>query len=224
MSSKINIASFFSEPYFYPILDINSSRHFIEGITEKRSCFKDNFNITELINDYYPVLNLWQECGLFYYQLRAKGLSSEQYLSLAIELRREFPAMFIIVNDRAAEALSHPEVFSGLHLGQEDLAALDLQTKIELLAARGHHKTKSANFILGLSTHNAKEIEDALLAQSETGIAWDYIALGPCFSTYSKKGRDILSEGIDSKTLALALSSFDKVMDKVIAKKKYSKN
>ena len=118
-----------------------------------------------------------------YYQLRAKSMSAISYLRLAEKLQAAYPQMHILANDFAKTALSHPQLFYGLHLGQEDLRELsrsDRKTKEALYNLS--HETKT--FILGLSTHKASHIRSAL--RVEQPIAWDYIALGPCFATSSK--------------------------------------
>ncbi len=162
------------------------------------------------------LLSLWQACGLNFYQLRAKSLSSKEYLKWAGALKQAHPELHIIANDRATEALRHQDYFSGLHLGQEDLLRLQENIVQELvrrsLEAHVQANTKQKNkaplrFFLGLSTHNSVQIQKALGASAcresskgqafeqwqpakescKSSIPWDYIALGPCFHTSSKK-------------------------------------
>ena len=132
-------------------------------------------------------LAMWQSCGLTYFQLRAKSISALEYLRLAEKLQAAYPQMQILANDFAKAALSEPQLFCGLHLGQEDLRELknsDKKTRDALYNLSHETKTKSKTFILGLSTHGAAQIQKALTR--EDAIAWDYIALGPCFATSSK--------------------------------------
>ncbi|MGA2114089.1 MAG: thiamine phosphate synthase [Bryobacteraceae bacterium] len=104
-------------------------------------------------------------------QIRHKGHWSRavhQEAIQVVELCRRFGAI-PIVNDRADCA----RLFSaGLHLGQEDLAPKD---------ARG---LMGAGAVVGFSTHNAAQ------AAIAAGEPVDYVALGPIFSTSSKRNPD----------------------------------
>lgn len=72
----------------------------------------------------------------------------------------------LIVNDYWREALELGADY--VHLGQEDLAAADVQA----LKARG--------IKIGISTHSVEELETALAAEP------DYVALGPIWETKLK--------------------------------------
>ena len=96
----------------YPILDLDS--------LEKRGIEPGQ------------LLEMWQTLGLGYYQLRAKRLDRERYMALARRLKSDWPEMLIIANDFLDEALEHRDVFHGVHLGQEDLAALTKEQKKRL--------------------------------------------------------------------------------------------
>jgi thiamine-phosphate pyrophosphorylase len=72
----------------------------------------------------------------------------------------------LIVNDYWAEAIAQGASF--LHLGQEDLAAADLD------------RIKASGAKLGVSTHSLDELETALAAKP------DYVALGPIYETKLK--------------------------------------
>jgi thiamine-phosphate pyrophosphorylase len=72
----------------------------------------------------------------------------------------------LIVNDHWREALQAGADY--VHLGQEDLAAADLST------------LKAREIRIGLSTHDALELDVALAAEP------DYIALGPIWETKLK--------------------------------------
>ena len=160
---------------------------------------------------FYPILNLpppplrkkdteilrqritmWEACGLGYYQLRAKAATEAEYLSLAAKLKEACPNMNILANDFASLAIAEPAVFSGLHLGQEDLAELkktDRETMEALRELRHEARKKERSpFILGISSHNAKELGSAL--RIEDGIFWDYAANftgSHIFAGHSKK-------------------------------------
>ncbi len=101
-------------------------------------------------------------------QLRAKGQSADEIFTAAKEIRSlksSFDFSFII-NDRIDIALMSNA--DGVHLGQND---------IPLGEAR---KLLGNNKILGLSTQNAAEAQEA----KELGA--DYISLGPIFKTRTK--------------------------------------
>ena len=106
--------------------------------------------------------------GVTVIQLRAKNASDEQVLVLAGKMKNECrkrKALFIL-NDRADLALLAGA--DGLHLGQKDLPV-----KIARSIFSG---------IIGVSTHNAKEIRKAKIDRV------DYIGFGPVYLTATKKG------------------------------------
>ena len=72
----------------------------------------------------------------------------------------------LVVNDYWREAIELGAGF--VHLGQEDLAAADLAA------------IRAAGMKIGVSTHNAEELDKALAA------AADYVALGPIYATTLK--------------------------------------
>lgn len=126
---------------------------------------------------FYPVVDTldWVRrltgLGVGTVQLRAKDLNDGEALQLvsdALEIVRDTPVR-LVVNDywRAAIVAGAKH----LHLGQEDLAEADL------------HEIRKAGLTLGLSTHDAAELETALAAEP------DYIALGPIFPTTLKSMR-----------------------------------
>ncbi|MGQ0599690.1 bifunctional hydroxymethylpyrimidine kinase/phosphomethylpyrimidine kinase [Aquabacterium sp.] len=82
----------------------------------------------------------------------------------------------LFVNDHWQHALQQglqPELKLGLHLGQEDLLALDEPARQQLLAARGR-------VVLGLSSHSAWELARA------AGCGASLIACGPVMPTTTK--------------------------------------
>lgn len=104
------------------------------------------------------LLQLWEDLGLTFYQLRAKNLSMEDYLELALKLAGQSP-LRLIVNDHYSLLEAHP--FAGCHLGQSD---------------RLHSGVLPGKGFLGLSTHNVEEFQTAMAE------GWSYVALGPCFA------------------------------------------
>ena len=153
---------------------------------------------------------MWESCSLDFCQLRAKKAKPQEYIQLGQSLRQHNPRMRLIANDFAKEAVENTEIFSGLHLGQEDLKGLEETTKEKLI----EKSRKKEGFILGLSTHNSKQIQRAV----ETPFCWDYLALGPCFPTLSK--RKNLSPVLDIQTFNHAVQEMYIFAKKEIKKMK----
>jgi thiamine-phosphate pyrophosphorylase len=91
-------------------------------------------------------------------------------LAQALATRAEQAAATFIVNDRADIAAAVGA--SGLHVGQDDLSPAEVRPLLPPPA------------LIGVSTHNRQQIEIAC------GQPVDYIAIGPVFSTRSKKNPD----------------------------------
>lgn len=110
--------------------------------------------------------------GSRFIQLREKLASPKQFfseVSAAMEIAQDSGAV-IIVNDRADIALaSHAH---GVHLGQDDLP---------VTAAR---KLLGDRAIIGISTHNEKQVGEALK------LPVNYIAFGPIYPTATKDDPD----------------------------------
>jgi thiamine-phosphate pyrophosphorylase len=101
-------------------------------------------------------------------QVRAKDLSDGALLALAREAvaaARPLGAL-LLVNDRPDIALLAGA--AGAHLGQEDLPPRDAR------------KVLPAGAVLGLSTHEDRQVEAA------AGEPLDYVAIGPVFATRTK--------------------------------------
>lgn len=121
------------------------------------------------------------EGGVKMIQLRAKAMSSRDFLELA-RIVRELTTPFdckLIVNDRVDIALA--SAADGVHLGQEDLP---LQISRNLLGDK----------IIGISTHTVDQAKEA----EENGA--DYIGFGPMFGTntkdtgYGARGLEMLAQ------------------------------
>jgi thiamine-phosphate diphosphorylase len=100
-------------------------------------------------------------------QLRVKTSASRVFLALADEViaaARPHGAT-VIVNDRAD--IARMAAAGGVHVGQEDLPP----EVARAVLGRG---------VLGVSTHSAQQVDDALLTST------DYIAVGPVYATDSK--------------------------------------
>ena len=101
-------------------------------------------------------------------QLRYKVSSDFEFLDLALKLSklcRKRRALFL-VNDRVDIAMMSGA--HGVHLGQNDMPVKEAK---KLLKGK----------IVGVSTHNRKEVLEALRSKA------DYIGFGPMFETKTKK-------------------------------------
>jgi thiamine-phosphate pyrophosphorylase len=143
-------------PLLYPIIDVESLRGGAE-----------NGRLLQAVCSHALAL---AEAGCTLMQYRAKQLNGREALAQARELRRLLPGVTLIMNDRADLCLAAG--FEGVHLGQEDLSP------------EGARLVVGAERIVGLSTHNAAQITDALTK------AVDYLAIGPVFATGSKENPD----------------------------------
>ena len=130
------------------------------------------------------VLAAFLEGGATFLQLRDKTLSTAERLRLAeaaVSQARAAGAR-LIVNDRADIArLSGAD---GVHVGQDDLSVDDVRRIV------------GPDAIVGLSTHDAAQIEAAARTSAS------YIAVGPIYSTatkdtgYSARGLDLVRRAV----------------------------
>ena len=107
--------------------------------------------------------------GVKLVQLRMKNVPSEvlhQHIQRAKLVCKQFHCQ-LIINDYWKAAIEEKCDF--IHLGQEDLVAANVD------------KIKKAGLKLGVSTHDASELNKALAAKP------DYVALGPVYQTILKK-------------------------------------
>lgn len=112
------------------------------------------------------------DAGVRLFQYRDKEAFSDELLENSRRLAAELipRGITFIVNDRADVAALAGA--SGVHVGQEDLAVRDARTVV------------GPNRLVGVSTHNRAEFEQAAAAPA------DYIAVGPIFSTSTKANPD----------------------------------
>jgi thiamine-phosphate pyrophosphorylase len=106
--------------------------------------------------------------GVKLVQLRIKEAPSDVVraeIAQAIDLARAHDCQ-LVINDYWREAIAAGADF--VHLGQEDLASADLSA------------IRSAGLKLGISTHSAAELDEAMPARP------DYVALGPIYPTKLK--------------------------------------
>lgn len=127
------------------------------------------------LDPFYPIVDSadWIErlvpLGIKLIQLRMKNVREDvlrQHIQRAKLICKQFHCQ-LIINDYWKIAIEEECDF--IHLGQEDLAVANLE------------QIKKAGMKLGVSTHDASELNDALAAKP------DYVALGPVYQTILKK-------------------------------------
>jgi thiamine-phosphate pyrophosphorylase len=138
-----------SLPRLYPILDA--------------SCFATDADLFRFVEQL-------ASAGITFLQYRNKRAAAPQVLAQARELRRRFPSLTWIMNDRADLCVAAE--FDGVHVGQEDLSPEGARLVI------GHDRQ------LGVSTHNLAQVRAAEATST------NYIAIGPIFTTSSKTNPD----------------------------------
>jgi thiamine-phosphate pyrophosphorylase len=129
-----------------------------------------------------------RDAGVRWLQYRDKRASDAEVVERMRELRAIFSAgeATLLLNDRVhlCEAVGA----DGVHIGQEDLAA------------KRARRILGPERLLGVSTHNVKQLRAAL----KTGAA-DYLAIGPVFATGSKDNPDPMV-GLEGVKAARALT------------------
>ena len=177
----------------YPILDLDS-------------CKKRGVKPIDLSG-------VWSDLGLRYYQLRAKSITGDKYIELAGELKNKRPELNIIANDFFEIALDNQDIFSGVHLGQDDFNSLDYQNKNELMRIavdEMEKKIDDTNFITGISTHNIEQVQTFSHYNADAeilSIPWKYIAIGPIMQTESKpQGKDPVLTNLNRRDIFSYLS------------------
>ncbi len=125
--------------------------------------------------------------GVTLLQLRAKHAASRQFLAdTEAVMARALPYMAaVVVNDRVD--IARLAGASGVHVGQDDLAAADVRRVI------------GGEAVLGLSTHTAAQF-DAAVREPVT-----YVAIGPVFGTTTKAtGYDAVGLELVRRAYAMA--------------------
>lgn len=114
------------------------------------------------------VLKMVISAGVRIVQLREKNLTKKELYNLAVKYREitKKNRVTLIINDHIDIALAVKA--DGVHLGQNDLPC-DVARKL------------SSKLIIGISTHNASDIENAIKEKAT------YINIGPIFNTNTKK-------------------------------------
>jgi thiamine-phosphate pyrophosphorylase len=123
-------------------------------------------------------------CTLLQYRNKAgeAPMMVEQARTLRTRLGK---SVTLIMNDRAD--LSLAAEFDGVHVGQDDLSPESVRRII------------GADRLLGVSTHNPEQLQDAALTSA------DYLAIGPVFVTSSKLHPDPIV-GLEGVRRARALT------------------
>ena len=140
-------------------------------------------------------------------QLREKERSSGEFLRLADALvaRTDQAGALLIINDRAD--IARLSEAAGVHVGQEDLSVGDVRKLLPEPA------------IVGLSTHDRQQVDDAI-EQRPT-----YVAVGPVFETatkdtgYSARGLDLVrcAAGRGRPVVAIGGLTLDNMLEVVRA-------
>ena len=131
--------------------------------------------------DATDVARVMIEGGVDMIQVRAKELTHPQRVKLSLIVvgvasQHNVP---VIINDDIDAAFEAGA--DGVHLGQEDWAAIPRDTRVKRLASMR---------IVGISTHS---LEQALAAERDGA---DYIGVGPIFATATKPGVNPVGVGL----------------------------
>lgn len=110
------------------------------------------------------------QAGVDFLQLREKDLPGRELFGLALRVREMVRghATRVLINDRLDIALAAD--LHGVHLAQASVSADAIRTRIS-----------RKDFLIGVSTHNASEVTEALQQGA------DYLTFGPVFDTPSKR-------------------------------------
>jgi thiamine-phosphate pyrophosphorylase len=128
----------------------------------------------------------FEAAGVTLLQYRNKYGNPQRLLDHAREIRKRLgKSVRLIINDRADLCVAAD--FDGVHVGQEDLSP------------EGARRVIGLNRILGVSTHNPEQLQEA------DASAADYLAIGPVFGTKSKENPDPVV-GLDGVQRARALT------------------
>jgi len=120
-----------------------------------------------------------ENLGIKIAQYRNKSPLLQEQLDDILEIKKYFSGK-LIVNDRI-ELIDYVD---GLHLGQEDIREFNSNLKDAVATIRDIIEDK----ILGLSTHNLKEIQEA------NSLNLDYIGLGAYRKTKTKDNAQVLGK------------------------------
>jgi thiamine-phosphate diphosphorylase len=127
-------------------------------------------------------------------RIKPRATPSTADLLAAARMARQVTAAhgaLLIVNDRLDVALAVDA--DGVHLGQDDLPLADARAVV----ARMRPAAPERPFLVGISTHNLAQVEEA------AGGGADYLGFGPIYATGSKDNPDPV-QGIAGLRAAVA--------------------
>lgn len=116
-------------------------------------------------------------------QYRNKSADIQQVKEQLVFLREHYDG-HLIINDY----LELTPFCDGIHLGQEDILAIDKDKKVAIAAMR---EILGKDKLIGISTHNEEEVLEA------NGFDVDYIGLGAYRETSTKDVDTVLGERIE---------------------------
>jgi thiamine-phosphate pyrophosphorylase len=146
----------------------------IYALVDKETLLKSGLSLQGLL-DHIAVL----QAPILQYRNKLESLEEKRR---DLEKIRTLYSGMLIVND-SIELIDHAD---GLHLGQEDMKVYSDDKKQAVAMIR----QKIGGKLLGLSTHNAIEIEEA------NGLEVDYIGLGAYRPTGTKKDAAVGGEAL----------------------------
>lgn len=146
--------------------------------------------ITNPVLPYRKIAEICANNEIRFLQLREKNLTDHEILQAAFEIHDVLKGSntSLMINDRLDLAMACRAC--GLHLGQEDMP-FELAEKVL--------GKKRCEMLMGLSTHNLKQLEDAQQTNA------DYLGFGPVFPTTSKEKPDPVV-GLENLKKAVELS------------------
>lgn len=159
--SKIRYRSYEFEQQFMHVTSVLEKLKFIKIYAL--------LSVDQLLEKFHKRLHQLLESGIDMVQLRLKNISDKQLYQYAEQAKRILDPIGIplIINDRADICVAIDA--DGVHLGQEDMPASVARSII------------GSNKILGISTHNLKQFNEA----EQSGLV-DYAGVGPIFPTQTK--------------------------------------
>ena len=143
----------------------------------------DYNNLVKFDISIYEFVELCKKLDVEIIQYRDKSSSFEKVLKNIILLRNLWQKT-LIINDK----LEFVNFCDGLHLGQEDLKKFAINKKVAIKRVR----RIIGNSILGISTHNLKEIKEA------NHLNIDYIGLGAYKKSSTKDVKFVLGKRVSN--------------------------
>ena len=153
------------------------------------------------------LLDLWADEGISFFQYRVKKLKAASRTDRIDEIdhlakRRNLRWILNDYDDLFAKGTA-----DGLHLGWEDwqklkeARQLNLKERLKTVAPINN----SESVLSGISTHNLEQWSEALVLHRSNKLPLSYIAIGPCFTTKTKR------DGLYSQISAEVISKLEKL-------------